>query len=1563
MRPTRLNLSALRENRFPRLLRTRLTPAKLIDSPDGITLTRREFLEMAGVATVGLSPTLKALETMALGSFELAEGEGLVAFTLGGQERWVIDSHRFSGCPKLKVERYDDIIHLELTGAKYPGTEIPADFACELRRSVIGWRMKLNLTLGNFMCEVPFERWLIGAEVARSNVNLNTFVCSLNASSHIVLSGTAEAEFFPNWLLRLNGSNVAILSGLGSEIVSDSIVVSLLDSDEPSLMELSEPKRTLLVMERGQRIWRMEFGLDTVDGGKIFYADDPFDVLRLEASENDVGLCRRAILVESHAKEAKLFFQPDGPLTDNEGKPFTLPLRNARCAVAFDPSGDQTALIAQFDKEPVWLCVDGYNLELGDGPNTPLFEIVTSNGKVETICCEPALLRVIAPLPDAIVEPTPVPDGTRIAFVTSGQPPIPPKRPDGIPIPPKKPDGAPTPPQKPDVGVVDVTKKTEVTMQLPTQPIIRVWRPDDLLVLGFEFINLQVQGGQLIRTDARKPAYIVVHLPPQSIAEEAFPEGEKSSVRSPRLPVKSRLAGSSRLVFIVPDNIRSIPYTLEALLRACAQYELSVTTTAQPTPPPPTPQRFRRPPALPGVVPGIRTQPAPPVQPPRSTSEQPGTLQPTPGAIAPIGKTIGVNPPEAYHTALEVPYRLIVSPSRMAAWVHSITAVTRNGRTELWHTRLAVRSQDGRIFDGRYIYGWVQDRLKVLSVLTDEDPNSFGIYYRTLRAIWTPGYKSRPAPLPAPAPSPFESSLDDNSRHQIVRLTGDPMTKDWTERVIRVNRLMLTSLGAWMDVRYMMEPPSDIALVEWCHRMTMGRDHHVRVVEKGFLFPFGHRAAKVEVTERRFHSEQHGNPAYLRKRTFIVVQEPEKFYETGDLRVDGKLVDLQNPFKRIRITTLVTPNLDPIVTVPGLQQESAFWPRVGNRDFLFHIVAEDLEGQRCEFMAPLIWVGNDIKDEAKLMEMVAKHYAESKDEKGALRAQRDLNGQRVAFAESNKPGDTSFEVETITFGAVVPAQNVKLPPNHEPRFYPVVVQASVQIPAVKQLLGKDVPATVKFHETYLKSGFGGKENKGEVFLDVLNKPELDFAGSGDKTGGLVTPNFSITGLSRLLGPTGGTPEKIASGQFDPEDFFKDVLEKAKLFGGIALKTILRAVEIVGTLTGLRNAPQMVTHEVWLNPKTKKPVEPESEGAERVTEVTFVWETEAIQDCDWGFIKFNLFNGATSKEGEPGGKQDTTKLFVKTVLTGKRVAPGQPMETAYSVEGVLNNFKVEFLWCISLEFDTFKLRIEKEKSPSPDPKIRKVEFIGPLSFVNKLSKVIPSGKFGGNTKEEPGGGGPTSPVTFDWYVKPMMSPFGVKVGFELGVNVPPMGVFSLRNVVLSSECRVPFTGDPVTLKFDFCKPEKPFLLTVWIFGGGGSFGVEIPLKDPVEVILNGSFEFGAMYVLDIGVASGEAHLAAGIFYHYEGGSKLTGYVRCGGALDILSIIIISVEFRMELNYDDTTTPTRVWGRATVTVTIEILFFSKSIDLTVEEEFAGSSRHLPFTEMVTEEQWVEYCEAFA
>ena len=86
---------------------------------------------------------------------------------------------------------------------------------------------------------------------------------------------------------------------------------------------------------------------------------------------------------------------------------------------------------------------------------------------------------------------------------------------------------------------------------------------------------------------------------------------------------------------------------------------------------------------------------------------------------------------------------------------------------------------------------------------------------------------------------------------------------------------MLTALGGWLDSRGAWEPPG-LSVEEWVHRAAMARDHYVRVVYRGFLFPFGHRVSLVKVSERKFHNgkateeQVPGNTAYLRQRLFIV---------------------------------------------------------------------------------------------------------------------------------------------------------------------------------------------------------------------------------------------------------------------------------------------------------------------------------------------------------------------------------------------------------------------------------------------------------------------------------------------------------------------------------------------------------------------------------------------------------------------------------------------------------------------------------------------------------------------
>ena len=84
----------------------------------------------------------------------------------------------------------------------------------------------------------------------------------------------------------------------------------------------------------------------------------------------------------------------------------------------------------------------------------------------------------------------------------------------------------------------------------------------------------------------------------------------------------------------------------------------------------------------------------------------------------------------------------------------------------------------------------------------------------------------------------------------------------------------------------------------------MGRDQYVRVALAGYLFPFGHKAVLVQITERKI-KEASTPHARMYQRKFIVVSEPTKYYTGRDL-----------PFSEVRLDPLVTPDLKDPITLP-----------------------------------------------------------------------------------------------------------------------------------------------------------------------------------------------------------------------------------------------------------------------------------------------------------------------------------------------------------------------------------------------------------------------------------------------------------------------------------------------------------------------------------------------------------------------------------------------------------------------------------------------------------------------
>jgi hypothetical protein len=155
-------------------------------------------------------------------------------------------------------------------------------------------------------------------------------------------------------------------------------------------------------------------------------------------------------------------------------------------------------------------------------------------------------------------------------------------------------------------------------------------------------------------------------------------------------------------------------------------------------------------------------------------------------------------------------------------------------------------------------------------------------------------------------------------------------------------------------------------------------------------------------------------------------------------------------------------------------------------------------------------------------------------------------------------------------------------------------------------------------------------------------------------------------------------------------------------------------------------------------------------------------------------------------------------------------------------------------------------------------------------------------------------------------------------------------------------------------------------------------------------ISGSFEFGAMAALDIGVASGAVSVTAGFYFAFSlditksppvETCVLSGFVKITGNLSVLEIITLSLEFDLTLTYLDP--PGEITGTATLVVSISLLYFHKTVTLTASKTFVNSgssssnnramaagnqpqiAANTPqtFGDQMSQSDWTAYCRAFA
>ncbi|MBV6696724.1 hypothetical protein [Kitasatospora aureofaciens] len=764
-------------------------------------------------------------------------------------------------------------------------------------------------------------------------------------------------------------------------------------------------------------------------------------------------------------------------------------------------------------------------------------------------------------------------------------------------------------------------------------------------------------------------------------------------------------------------------------------------------------------------------------------------------------------------TSLELPWRLVLALEQPALekgvrCAHrTLPAPGTGGGTELWHSRIA--GPDGRL---------AVHPVQALAGRTD---------------------------LNTPLDAWVDRIVAAAARHP--------------NRPVAVDRLILSAYGARFSAS------AHWPELEWTHDAALGRDFYVRVSVTGALFPFGHRAAYVELDERRFDPTDPAVAA-LHRRSFLIVTEPVRDdYGIGA----GGRHERTFPFQQVAIDPGQATDLDTATWIqldPASCNAKCFWPTRGGQPVRFTLQAR--AGQESvELHLPLLFA-EDAATGAGCAAALDALYGSgpSTGRQAALGRPVSDVGSRIPLAmvsPTQVAEGAVQEVQSMTFGGL----GAGLSPTGV-GFYPKVTQLAVGLPAARQLLGPipAVPAT--FSTALVNTPWGAPP--ADALLDLVAPRTIDFGAAGARAGTLAAPNMTMTQISRTLGPAVGDalptdPRKL----FDPD---------ATLFGVVPLRDLISVVT---------DQPKLL----WTGEGTDTP------------SAKLTWKQ------------------GLGPPVAPFYPRAASSVSLEAV---SRLVGGRP---ELHTTGVIDNFDLVIpekgdAALVTLTFDSVRFTADPGQRLNLDVKLANVELNGNLKFLRTLAQLIP----------QAGRGGPRIDV----------SATEIKASYTLAVPGAGLMVFSLQNLTVQIGVTLSMTNRPIVIDFAFGTRERPFLVTVSGFGGGGYLEIELSAGGPDSGLqqVTGGIEFGAAVVMDFTIASAEVHVFGGVVFTKRGGSsEITGYLRIGGSVSVLGLISVSIELTLSLEYDDTTNV--LSGSAKLVITVDLTFWSTSVTLECHKSFTGSS----------------------
>jgi hypothetical protein len=745
---------------------------------------------------------------------------------------------------------------------------------------------------------------------------------------------------------------------------------------------------------------------------------------------------------------------------------------------------------------------------------------------------------------------------------------------------------------------------------------------------------------------------------------------------------------------------------------------------------------------------------------------------------------------------------------------------------------------------------------------------------------------------------------------------------------------------------------------EWDHEATLGRDRRVRTAARGVLYPLGHRAEYVELTERLIDSRMAEPIGVLRKRSVLTVTEAVRAEVPGDGRLARAF-----PFGEVEITKLVYTGL----ADPDWRMHPRPTLKLAELEARRDQVSEKMRRLHDEVHGDMGWggIGPVMEDAAEVQEEAAQFLQ--------LRAVFQAATEEMAALEAL--GVNVDDVPTYFWPST--GEPVPIPIRFPVRLatangdvhiaLPLLFVQDVRLPAGdlrEPFFSLDDPRIAKrLKDEYTDSGAGMVDVPGiPVDLvrsgrqqrppsDVQEVHRLNLAASAQQSSGfrprLGVPDLpprpdglpdprrwgvevALPAVRSLLGADPAAARVALAFSATYEDV-GDAADVALQMAGDAVDIDFRgAADRAGGLVAPRIAADAISRAHGLvnlaGSESLDPAQLLGEGASllgfdlrsllgAVTEppaiVTDLVDGQPpVVTMTWEDVPLRPFPEPGPAVFVPGAGSTMTM----TVRSSPTVN-----ETTCEVGPFLLNMPPGAEALLELSFEGLTFTRTGGTPPTLDVRGIDARFVGKLALLQALQEGVGLGA-----------AGPAIDV----------SRTGIAARYSLPVPDVSVLAFSMRNLVFHAAVTVPFTRDPVSVALGFGSRERPFALGVLMFGGGGYVDVEIVHSGLRRLEI--SLEFGAAVAIGIGIATAEVHAMGGIRYEMRPDRSvvLTGYLRIGGSVELLGLVSVSVELLVTLDYRSD--GNRLVGRARLVIEIDLTLYSDSIEVDSGEwEIAGGA----------------------